>query len=78
MRTASARVKAATKAGARPRHGGVSTAAAAMNRASRRTRTTAPYQLKARAHIEAEAVAAEAGQPPRPQPGPSRSPASRQ
>ena len=50
MRTASARVLAATKAGARPRYGGVSTAAAAKESASRAMRTRAPYQLKVRAH----------------------------
>ena len=49
-RIASARVPAATKAGARPRYGGVSRAAAAKKSASRAMRTTAPYQLKVRAH----------------------------
>ena len=49
MRTASARVHAPTKAGARPRQGGVAPAAAAKDSASTRTRTTAPYQLKERA-----------------------------
>ena len=49
MRIASARVHAATKAGARPRRGGVAAAAAAKKSASTSMRTTAPYQLKARA-----------------------------
>ncbi len=49
MRTASASVHAPTKAGARPRQGGVAAAAAAKKRASTTTSTTAPYQLKARA-----------------------------
>jgi len=51
MRTASANVLAATKAGARPRRGGVSTAATAKKSASSTMRSTAPYQLKARVHI---------------------------
>ena len=49
MRTASARVQAPTNAAARPRWGGVSAAAAAKNSASTSIRTSAPYQLKARA-----------------------------
>ena len=51
MRTASASVLAAMKAGARPRRGGVSSAATAKKSASSAMRSTAPYQLKALAQI---------------------------
>ena len=49
MRTASSTVLAPTKAGARPRRGGVDAAAAPNDSDSTSTSTTAPYQLKERA-----------------------------